>query len=267
MHRFRPVSTILLVVTTSLLFHSVTFATEVCAHRGDVAVAPENTIPAIVSAVEKKVGMIEFDVLLSEDGRLVIMHDATVNRTTNGKGRVDRLTFAELRALDAGAWFNPKFKGLQIPTLQEVLKVIPPHIQCNVHLKNSPGVASAAAKVIKKLDRLDQCFLACTIEQAREARDAVSEIRICNMSRQGGDRNAYIQLTIDEECEFIQLHRRNGTENLAASVKTLHDNGITVNYFGTEDPEIIAELAEAGVDFILTDDVSLCTKTLEEFNP
>jgi glycerophosphoryl diester phosphodiesterase len=237
-------------------------ATQVCAHRGDVAAAPENTIPAIRSAVEKGVGMIEFDVQLSKDGRLVIMHDPTVNRTTNGKGKVEDLTFEELRALDAGSWFDPKFARTQIPTLKEVLEVIPTTIQCNVHLKNSPGVAEAAAKVIAELGRLKQCLLACTKEQAEEARRAVPAVQICNMSRQGRDRQAYIQLTIDTKCEYIQLHRNNGTENLAASVKTLHGKGVTVNYFGTEDPKTIKELAKAGVDYILTDNVDLCQKTL-----
>jgi glycerophosphoryl diester phosphodiesterase len=239
-------------------------AAEACAHRGDVKAAPENTIPAFESAVKKGAAQIELDVQLSKDGELVIMHDATVNRTTDGEGRVHEMTFAELRALDAGSWFGPEFTGARIPTLRETLDAIPENVQCNVHLKNSPGVAAAAAKLIAEMGRLEQCFLACTLEQAREARDAVPAVRICNMSRQGGDRAAYVSQTIEHKAEFIQLHKRNGLDGLEAFVEQLHDAGVTVNYFGADDPDTIRALAAAGVDFILTDDLDTCLETLGE---
>ncbi|MFP6584344.1 MAG: glycerophosphodiester phosphodiesterase family protein [Candidatus Hydrogenedentota bacterium] len=258
MHLYRILTAILFTVPASL------HAAEVCAHRGDVAVAPENTIAAFVSAVEKGVGMIEFDVQLSKDGRLVIMHDPSVNRTTNGKGLVERLTFKVLRALDAGSWFAESFTDTQIPTLEETLESIPKTILCNVHLKNSPGVASASAKLIEKLDRLDHCFLACSTEQAKEARAVVPEIQICNMSRQGGDRSAYIDLTIETDCDFIQLHQNNGLDNIEQHLKRLHEHGIKVNYFGSQDPDMIKQLHKAGIDYILTDDVDLCENALSE---
>lgn len=251
-----------IVMTMCLTISSSLHAAEVCAHRGDVAVAPENTIPAFVSAVEKGLGMIEFDVQLSKDGRLVIMHDPSVNRTTNSKGLVDRLTFKELRTLDAGSWFAESFEDTQIPTLEETLISIPKSILCNVHLKNSPGVAAASAKLIKKLGRMDHCFLACTTEQAEEARAVVPEIQICNMSRQGGDRKAYIDLTIETNCDFIQLHQNNGLDDIEQHVKRLHEHGIKVNYFGSRDPDMIKQLHKAGIDYILTDDVDLGLKTL-----
>ena len=118
-----------LCIVLIISFNTSTQATDACAHRGDVAAAPENTIPAFVSAVKKGAGMIEFDVQLSKDGHLVIMHDTSVDRTTNGKGRVSDLTFQELRALDAGGWFDPSFTNTQIPTLEEALNSIPTTIQ------------------------------------------------------------------------------------------------------------------------------------------
>lgn len=238
-------------------------AGEICAHRGDVSVAPENTIPAFESAVAKGVGMIEFDVQLSKDGQLIIMHDATVNRTTNGKGVVSNLTFKQLRALDAGSWFGDSFAGTRIPTLEETLNAIPPGILCNVHLKNSPGVAAESAKLIQKMNRMDQCFLACTVEQAQEARKVVPEISICNMSRQGSDRTAYVALTIETRCKFIQLHRNNGLKGIAEQIERLHRAGVIVNYFGTEDPAMIRKLVDAGVNYILTDDVDTAQRTIE----
>lgn len=90
-------------------------------HRGTVRYAPENTISAISKAIEIGMDLIEIDIRETADGRLVVIHDATVDRTTNGKGWVSKLTFDEIRTLDAGAWFSPAFKGEKIPTLDEAL--------------------------------------------------------------------------------------------------------------------------------------------------
>ncbi len=233
-------------------------ATQACAHRGDVESAPENTIPALVAAVEEGAHQIEFDVALTSDGRLILMHDLTLNRTTNGTGKPGDLTFAEIRALDAGSWYDARFAGAQVPTLEEALSVIPESILCNVHLKGGPELAKAAAREIDRLGRLDQCFLACTIEQIEAARAVVPGIRTCNMTRQTGNRAAYIAKTIELNCEFIQLHQRDGHEALAEEVKQLHAANVTVNWFGANDSALMRVLIEAGVDYILTDKLTLC---------
>lgn len=93
-------------------------------HRGTVRFAPENTAAAFRKAVELGVDLIEMDVRETKDGHLVIMHDATVDRTTNGKGEVADLTLEEIKRLDAGAWFGPQFAGERVPTLDEALAAI-----------------------------------------------------------------------------------------------------------------------------------------------
>ncbi len=175
------------------------------AHRGDCKNAPENTLPAFLSAVRKGAHMIEFDVQLSRDGKLVLMHDATVDRTTNGHGEVGHLTFAELRSLDAGSWFAPHCERTRIPTLREALAAIPSGILCNVHLKDSPGVAQAAARAIVGMRRVGDCVLACTARQAVEAKAIAPRMRICNMSGQRDNTMAYVKETIGLGAEFIQL--------------------------------------------------------------
>ena len=239
-------------------------ATGACAHRGDQKNAPENTLPGLRLAVEKGAHQIEIDVQLSKDGAMVLMHDATVDRTTDGTGKVSDLTFDQLRALDAGSWFGPQFAGTHIPTLREALETIPPPTLCNVHLKDTPGVATAAATLIADMGSLEQCFLACTTEQAEEAKKAAPAIRICNMSRQGGSRDAYVEATLAHHCAFIQLHKQNGLEGLPEAVERLHAGGIKVNYFGAQDEPTIRALAAAGVDFVLTDDLPLCLRILQE---
>ena len=237
--------------------------TRACAHRGDVKHAPENTVPAMREAVRRGAHQIEFDLQLSKDGRLIVLHDATVDRTTNGTGRAAGLTFTELRALDAGGWFGPAFAGTRIPTFREVLAVIPHPILCNVHLKNAPGVAEAAAKAIVEMGRLDHCFLAATLEQAVAARTVAPDIRICNMSRQGGDRDRYVDGTIEAECAFIQL--AGGVAGLEEAVARLHAHNVTVNYFGAQEESPIRRLVDVRVDYILTDDLDLCLAVLADY--
>ena len=230
---------------------------QICAHRGDKQVAPENTIAAFKSAVKKGAQQIEFDVAITKDGQLVIMHDYTVDRTTNGTGKVSDLTFDYIRGLDAGSWFDPKFKGAQVPTLREALAAIPKHILCNVHLKGGAELAQKSAQVIADLKRLDTAFLACGLDSIDAARKVVPKIKTCNMTRQAGDRPAYIRDTIAKGCEFIQLHQRDGHQTLQVEVNTLHDAGVTVNWFGANDPELVQLLHTAGIDYILTDKLSM----------
>jgi glycerophosphoryl diester phosphodiesterase len=96
---------------------------EVIAHRGFSAVAPENTLASAVRAIRVGASGSECDVRRSSDGALVAMHDSRVDRTTNATGKVARLTLAELRKLDAGAWKSREYAGQQIPTLEEILTV------------------------------------------------------------------------------------------------------------------------------------------------
>lgn len=96
----------------------------VAGHRGDSASAPENTLPAIERALAGGFDYVEVDVALTRDGHPVLMHDRTVDRTTNGHGRLASLTLEEVRALDAGSWFDPAFAGTQVPMFTEFLDVL-----------------------------------------------------------------------------------------------------------------------------------------------
>ncbi|NMB20676.1 MAG: glycerophosphodiester phosphodiesterase [Firmicutes bacterium] len=112
----------------------------VMAHRGYSSKAPENTMPAFELALEAGSGGIELDVHMTRDGEVVVIHDATLERTTNGKGSVEDFTLAELRELDAGSWFSSEFKGVQLPTLREVLDLIKDqNVLLNVETKAALG--------------------------------------------------------------------------------------------------------------------------------
>ncbi|WP_026679209.1 glycerophosphodiester phosphodiesterase [Fictibacillus gelatini] len=113
--------------------------TMIIAHRGAAGEAPENTLAAFQLAVEQKCDAIELDVHLTKDGELAVIHDDTVKRTTNGKGRVGDMTVKELKKLDAGLWFGESFQKERIPLLDEVFEVVPDHILINVEIKNVPS--------------------------------------------------------------------------------------------------------------------------------
>lgn len=106
------------------------------AHRGASAHAPENTLAAFELAVEQGADAVELDVKLSADGHVIVIHDATVDRTTGARGRVKDMPLAQLRELEAGGFFAEKFRGEKIPTLEEVFETVGKKTFINVELTN-----------------------------------------------------------------------------------------------------------------------------------
>lgn len=198
--------------------------------------------------------MIEFDVCLTKDNKMVIIHDLTVDRTTNGKGKVSDLTLEEIKKLDAGIKKSPAFKGERIPTLNEVLQIMPVNIWLNVHIKDQGNLPVLAAETIAKENRLHQAFLACGASAANKARAAVPDIIICNMDRQDSNLN-YVMATAEMKAGFIQLLQPLKPE-FSEYTRILKNNGIKVNFYGTDSPEEIRKLFEYGVDFPLVNDIS-----------
>ena len=229
-----------------------------CAHRGAMNTHPENTLAAFREAIRCGAHMIEFDVQLTKDRQLVIMHDPTVDRTTNGKGKVAELTFEEIRRLDAGGWKSPAFKGEKIPTLEETLAIMPLNIWLNIHLKGGADVGKQAAEMIVKQDRLQQAFLACNAAAAKGAQAVNLRILICNLERQR-DSWAYVEQTISLKAAFIQLCGSIST-NFPSYVKALKKNGVRINYFGAVPPEQLRSLFELGIEFPLVNDLPAALK-------
>jgi glycerophosphoryl diester phosphodiesterase len=115
------------------------------AHRGASARAPENTLAAFREAEAAGADGLELDVHLSRDGVPVVIHDDRVDRTTDGRGAVDALTFREIRVLDAGRWFGKRFAGESLPTLEEVFLFAGDRLRLNVEIKNAAaGIAVLA---------------------------------------------------------------------------------------------------------------------------
>jgi len=128
-------------------------------HRGNIKFAPENTIPAFKKAIQLGADLLEIDVRETKDGHLVIMHDPTVNRTTNGSGKVTDLTLAEIKQLDAGSWFSPEFKGTSVPTFDEALEFIKGKALPDIDFKT--GTPEKVIATVKKHGMFGKCTLYC----------------------------------------------------------------------------------------------------------
>ncbi len=129
----------------------------VIGHRGASAYHPENTMSAFRAAYQMGADMIELDITLSKDGVPVVIHDDTLDRTTNGKGKVSHYLLAELQKLDAGSWFDEKHQGEHLPTLEEVLQFAEGKIAINIEIKPEAvtdkledGIEEKALNLVKK---------------------------------------------------------------------------------------------------------------------
>jgi glycerophosphoryl diester phosphodiesterase len=138
----------------------------IVAHRGSSGSAPENTLAAFRLAVDEGADMLELDVRMTRDFFLVVLHDQDIRRTTNGEGNVWDFSLQELRAFDAGVRFNARFKGERIPTLRQVMELLPSHVNLNIEMKTD-------GEPRQKLALEEACILA-VMEKKLEERTIVS---------------------------------------------------------------------------------------------
>ena len=124
----------------------------VLGHRGASAYAPENTIDSFQKAFSMGAKWVEFDVMLSADGEAVVIHDETLDRTTNGKGKVIDYSFSYLKTLDAGSWFDPSFAAARIPSLREVIDFLVKHqMLANIEIKAQLGFEQQTVNTVLAL--------------------------------------------------------------------------------------------------------------------
>ena len=237
----------------------------ICAHRGAMVTHPENTIAAFKEAIRLGAQMIEFDVRLTKDGQLVILHDETVDRTTNGTGKIEDLKLEQVRQLDAGSWKSLDFQGEKVPTFAEALAVMPDNIWLNVHLKGGRKLGKNVAKVLIKEDKQHQAFLACGTKAAKGAQKVSPDILVCNMERQTETKD-YVTQTIDGNYKFIQLYKVPVSPQIKDFTESLKTKGVKINYCCTDSPEEVLLLFEYGVDFVLVNDLGEIMEAMESWN-
>ncbi|QRG68268.1 glycerophosphodiester phosphodiesterase [Brevibacillus choshinensis] len=228
------------------------------AHRGASGYAPENTMAAFRKAVKMKADYIEIDVQATKDGKLVVIHDNTVDRTTDGTGKVSSFTLDEIRQLDAGSFFGPDFAGERIPTFDEVLDEFRGKTGILIELKSPelyPGIEEqvAAALSERNMDKpanekiIVQSFNFDSIKTFHELLPAVP-VGVLTSNKN--------DLTDEKLAEFATYADYvNPTQKLVTEelVNRIHDLGMQISVWTVRKPEEVEPLLKAGVDDIITD--------------
>lgn len=223
------------------------------AHRGFCGKYPENTMLAFEKAIEEGVDGIENDVQLTKDGEMVIMHDETVDRTTDGKGWIKDYTLRELKELDAGGKFDPKFAGLKVPTLREYLELVKDQpIVTNIEMKT--GVFEYREMEQKLADIIRVYHL-----EEKVLITSFNHFTIMRMKKLAPELK-YGFLAYDWRLDAGEYTQKNGIpcyhpdyHNLTWEVvEDLKAHGIEVNPYTVDDPDDIRDMMAKGVHAIIT---------------
>ncbi len=230
--------------------------TLVFGHRGASAFAPMNTLPAFELAVEQGADGVELDVQRSQDGHAVIVHDFTVDHTTDGSGHVADMSLAELKELDAGSWFSATFRGVRIPTLDEVFETVGQKLCINVEIKSdsaeTDGIEQLVANIITRHD-LEQRVIVSSFNPLalKRFRDILPFVPI------GFLYSADVPVDTRQMMRDMQLSHeaRHPHHELidAEYMEWTKKNGYRVNTWTVNDLERAVTLRDLGVDAIITD--------------
>ena len=226
------------------------------AHRGAGKLAPENTLASMRAGFAHGYRMVEFDVKLSADGVPFLLHDDTLDRTTNGHGRADAMNWTELAKLDAGSWHSPEYSGETLPTLAAIAHwTIANNVACNIEIKPMPGrereTGAAVALDASELWRdatVAPLLSSFAEESLAAARAAVPELaRALLLERIPADWEARLSHL---ECVAIDADYRALDASL---VNQAHNAGYKVLTYTPNDPALVAMLQSWQVDMIITD--------------
>lgn len=243
----------------------------VIAHRGLRAHVPEHTVASFLAAIDGGAEMIEADVLLSRDGELVLMHDTSIERTTNGTGRLDELTWAELSLLDAGSWFGADFANLRLARVADLLEIAgEAGIGLCLEAKGDTHEAKAAvalrlATMVRDLGLLDWVFVSSFDQGAlASAKDLVPELLVApeRLPEHGEqDPATSLRQALDLGAPVIQHRWELVTPEL---LDLLHRNDIGLWAWNTNDAESVATTLKLDVDGIVGDDIALLVTGRED---
>ena len=231
-------------------------AKRLCAHRGFSTVAPENSLPAFGSAVALGAAEIEFDLWWTKDGEIVSLHDSTLDRVSDGTGKVYEHTYEELLKYDFGAKKDKHFAGLKILRFEEILKKLSCHTLMNIHMKDI-GKAwdeAYAKKVIRLIDAYDArghvyFMTSCGPLQDQLARLAPDIPRCMGFGGKGS--SDIVDRAIAHKCQMVQLFKPYFDQS---TVDRAHAAGLRVNVFWSDDPAEAKKFLDMGIDTILTND-------------
>lgn len=248
------------------------------AHRGGAGLAPENTMAAFRNSYELwRPDMFELDVHATADGHCVVIHDPTVNRTTNGEGRIDSFTLAKLQALDAGYRFTPdggitypfRGKGVRIPLFEEVLTTFP-EMRITVELKT----AAAQKPLYDLIDQYSATERIVMAGEHRKYRTEISRFKGC-ISACREDAMPYFVLHRLRlgflgriPANVVQMPEYIGSTRALSPrlVRELHGMGVQIHVWTVNDPADMKRMLDWGVDGLVTDYPDRLAMVLHERN-
>ena len=230
------------------------------AHRGAGSLAPENTLAAMRVGASFGYKMVEFDAKLSQDQVAILLHDADLERTTNGLGRAADHSYAALATLDAGSWFDAAFRGEPIPTLEAIAQyTLAQNMASNIEIKPTPGLEVLTGTAIARqvahdwqgatVPPLLSSFSRTALEAAQKAAPDLPRGWITKQL----DTN-WLETLAQLGCASIHLHHLSLTESL---VNAIHTAGFRLAAWTVNDPARAATLLKWGVDSVITDALDL----------
>lgn len=240
----------------------------VCAHRGFNSIAPENSMPAFGAAVDMGAEEIEFDLWWTKDGEIVSIHDDKLDRVSNGTGYVYEHTLGELKQMDFGYKYDPKFQGMTILTFEEILKKLSCRVVMNIHIKTRTNTEDyneeILAKILWLIDKYDcrKWVYFCT------GNDKLLELLgkmapdIARCVGAGDAPYELVERAIKYKCEKIQLFKPYFNQEM---IDKAHENGIRCNVFWSDDADEAEEFLRMGIDTVLTNDYNLIARRAEKY--
>lgn len=219
------------------------------AHRGASAHAPENTLAAFEAAVACGADGIELDIHLSQDGVPVVIHDETVDRTTDGRGPVAALTWAQLQGLDAGSWFAVDYAGEPIPSLAEVLHAFAGQVRLNLEVKE-PRAGLAVLELLADYPDADVVLSAFDPAVLARVRAASQTLPLAVLFDQGNWRRLLAFAGSVQACAFHPRADRVNRPLLGQCLKS----GLPVHAWTVDQPALARDLVRAGVVGIFSND-------------
>ncbi|MBI3286659.1 MAG: hypothetical protein HYZ68_01290, partial [Chloroflexi bacterium] len=237
-------------------------------HKGAPQVAPENTLASLRVALELGADGVEFDVRPCRSGELVVIHDESVDRTTNGRGRVSSLSLSQLKALDAGSWFHPRFEGERIPTLEVALEVASSASLIDIELKvdvrrRRAHIGRRALGIVAERGLLDRVLFSSfdpfVLWHLRHLDPRVRTGLLLAPRRQAAWMRAWRmgETSFDVLCPHHQMLNPEFVGRARA-------NGYGLLVWTISEPAEMRRLAQLGIDGLITDRPDLALRVLRE---
>ena len=225
------------------------------AHRGASHDAPGNTLAAFLLAAELGADGIELDVHFSKDGEAVVIHDFSLEATTDGQGQVRDHTLAELRELDAGSWFDAAYAGQRIPTLQEVVDAVGHRLLINIELKTKnlrdDGLVGETVRIVEDSNLSDRVVISSfnpiVLRRVRKANPTIPLGLLYAADQTLILRQAWLRHIVQPEA----LHPHYSLVD-SKYVGWARARGYRLHVWTADDPDIMRELIQNGVDIIIT---------------